>query len=410
MDVIAIPKELDQLDEICGKLQIIAESTGVQLNCHGSNIYVTPPSANARRMVESLFRMSIIALSASVSALVEFNGPISVPIRQEIEKCCIDADVNFVFKKKGVQIEGNRRKVEEAKTLLNFLNSFSSKEITSPSPDGSAGCGGEVRDEFGRFSCEGTPKSKPKRRFHTCPFCKKEMSSSSFRSHVVEHCKNSRFTIANENQRNKLVDKYYKIRGLKDNVTLTDLENSDDEVISRYPDEVCTSNPEIVSHEEKNVDQQRNDKIVLGELESVGVEAALEGYEAYGSSSFSGKKMVHSASTKNKKMSVLRKLINLGRIKEISKFCGKSMDAVMMVIESLPYDSYYKYAVIEAIIDLLKYLKLEWPLTQAGKYCLESSIERWDRGRACFQAKLMKDRQIKKKKILTRWSVDCIPR
>ena len=96
-------------------MQIIAESTGVQLNCHGSNIYVTPPSANARRMVESLFRMSIIALSASVSALVEFNGPISVPIRQEIEKFCID--VNFVFKKKGVQIEGNRRKVEEAKTL-----------------------------------------------------------------------------------------------------------------------------------------------------------------------------------------------------------------------------------------------------------------------------------------------------
>ena len=195
MDIVQIDDQIDITEDFLCKLNVINEKTGVKLTCHERNVYITPPSDNAKRMVKTLLRMSLMALTTPVEVLVHFQGPILDPIRREIEKTCVESSVEFNIKKKGILLHGNRKNVSEAKSLLEFLNTFSTSEVQSPTRSESVPShdGRKSRDEFGRFSCDGTPKAKPKRREHTCPFCKKNMNSSGFRNHVVQHCKYARY-------------------------------------------------------------------------------------------------------------------------------------------------------------------------------------------------------------------------
>ena len=83
-------------------------------------------------------------------------------------------------------------------------------------------------------------------------------------------------------------------------------------------------------------------------------------------------------------------------MKWLSEMCT-DMDRIALAIENLKVENSAKYKLVEAIIDLLNFVKLEKGFSMENIGKLSTVIERWDRARQYFQCGLVADRMVKKK-------------
>ena len=403
MDVIPFTLEVD--DEFKCKLNIIQQQSSSNISIHGSNILIAPSDPLAKSMVDSLIRVT--SVTEAVDTLVPFNGPIKAPIIKEVEKVCGEKEVEFVVKKKGIVLIGQKKVVAIVRPTVAFLSSLNSspstldpagnKSINSPEKTTEM----RPRDEFGRFKTDATPK-KPKRREHRCPFCKKDKDSSTFRKHIVSHCKKATSRYPNEERKHMAVDKFYRIRITKQSTAImpSDLDtsfSSDSDHDSRTTKNIVNEERSFIREVSSSVPPDNgNDKLGLN-FRMMSISSLMESFQSYGESCFSGKKKHHKTSTKKAKISSLEKVIEIGQVKNLSDLC-EEMDKVVSAIDNLQTEYSGKYKLVEAIIDFLNYVKLEKQLAVQEQMKLSNIIERWDRARQYFQRGLVADRISKKKK------------
>ena len=397
MDTVPIPDELkENIEDVESHLKSLREKySNLMMSIHGQSIIIAPSNSYVKAMVESLLRVLRNSIPTEITHLILFNGPICNAVVEEVEKISKGHGVQYVIKKRGIQLTGKKKSVDIVKDHCEFLKSIN---LPQQSPVLNTTIANSLsdrsRDEFGRFRSDFTPK-KPKRKIHRCPFCHKMKDSGSFRGHVVEHCSKASNKLQTTKLRHRAVDKYYYKLKFVDTmeIELCDLESSDEEPnkmpvpLARY----STSDSRVT----ENVDQFHSFALESA-MQSMDIRQMINRFSSYSHSSFSGKKKHHKDSTKKAKLAALEKVVSIANVKVVYDLCG-SMDSVMTAIENQPIENSGKYKLVEAVIDLLKYVKLEEAMSSDEQLNLGVFIERWDRGRQCFQHGLVADRVVKKK-------------
>ena len=394
MDVIEFDPGLS-LEELDAKIKLIKSRS--QISIHGNNILIAPSDLNAKSMILAMLRILTENLNVDIELSLPINGPLREQILREIKAISDANSVKVVVKKKEIVLVGVRKAVEDTVDSVKFILSFNAESPSSKatvSPREVLQSNARQRDEFGRFHSDHTPK-KPKRRQHRCPFCKKEKTSSSFRNHVVAHCRKAVGRFSSEKQRNIAVDRYYRLKA-NENVGDSDISGSD----------LCSSESEMetndVTHqsvsmpEKSSTIEPTNDDFQLDSFPAISVTELLASFKNYSESCFSGKKKHHKTATKIAKIKSIEKVLDIGNVKWLSEMCT-DMDRIALAIENLKVENSAKYKLVEAIIDLLNFVKLEKGFSMENIGKLSTVIERWDRARQYFQHGLVADRVVKKK-------------
>ena len=167
MEIINIEESLVD-DDFKTKLELIEKTANVKIHVHGDQCIISPPSTSAKTMVLSLARITSAAAYSLQTVLIPFRGQISEVVLEEVKTIALNNDVTFLVKKKGIELEGKAKQVALAKEQVEFLAELVKSMPTSPSNSPEKKIPDEnhtkVRDQFGRFATDGTPKKKPSRR------------------------------------------------------------------------------------------------------------------------------------------------------------------------------------------------------------------------------------------------------
>ena len=296
--------------------------------------------------------------------------PLPKTVGEEDLKELLENKVDVCFGKSSLKISGERQLVENAKSSVDyFLKAFVGESSSSNNRT--------IKEKSGSGP---NNSSTGRHKWHACGFCGNQFSSKYLRKHFVKICDKAFAPELSFDQKDELLDMFYKARA------------DYDRKIEEYSEQFSSKSSSIEEIKVATMDDQIEENSETNEIEP-SFFAILDNYELYLNSRMGSQGLKNV--TQCSRFNDLKRFVAKLKVSSYQQLLSKtSIIKLTERLDKLEVQEATRYDYCLAVKRFLEYFEVEeeW-INSETKENIAKAIRRWEQCRTSYQAGLLKDRK-----------------